>query len=195
MKMAFAVARPRATGSAARRDAAHHRPRREFASGQMSVRVMRPSLTWGDVVVDAGVEHPALQGADHLVDAEGHGVGAGLGLTARTVIRVVTAALRVSTIVWSAEADRLVMRARLGPLFCPIGAHGGVATQPCQVRGPPGPVDIVADNREQPFEIRVSQAARAPFSSCSSAVRYVMRPQGRGLRRLPAEPGTGDVRR
>ena len=102
------------------------------------MRMMRPSLTCGDVVVDAGVEHRALQGADQLVDVDGHGVGAGLGLTARTVIRVVTAALRVSTIVWSAEADRLVMRARLGPLFCPIRAHGGVATQPCQVRGPPG---------------------------------------------------------
>ena len=119
------------------------------------MRMMRPSLTCGDVVVDAGVEHRALQGADQLVDVDGHGVGAGLGLTARTVIRVVTAALRVSTIVWSAEADRLVMRARLGTLLCPIRAHGGVATQPCQVRGPAGPFDIHAEGREQSFEIRV----------------------------------------
>jgi hypothetical protein len=71
-----------------------------------------------------------VQGADQLADADGHGVGAGLGLTATTVIRVVMAALTVSTIVWSAETDRLIMRGRLGPLFCPIGADGGVATQP-----------------------------------------------------------------
>ena len=90
-----------------------------------------------------------------MVDADGHGAGAGLALTDTTVIRVVTAALRVSTIVWSAEADRHVMRARLGPLFSPIRAHGGVATQPCQVRGTAGPFDILADSREQSFEIRV----------------------------------------
>ena len=82
------------------------------------MRMMRPSLTCGDVVVDAGVEHPGLQGADQSVGADGHGVGAGLGLCATPVIRVVTAALRVSTIVWTAEADRLVVRGRLGPLFC-----------------------------------------------------------------------------
>ena len=169
---------------------AESRPRGRCRCG----RCVRP-LTWGDAVVDAGVEHRAVQGTDQVGRSRRAQSGRRAWPERHDCHPRCHSRPQSLTVVGSAEADRLVVRARLGPPFCRIGAHGGAATQRCQVRAPPGPVDILADNREQPVEIRVSSAARALFSGCSSAVRYVRRRQGRGLRRPPAEPGTGDVRR